>query len=99
MAGCIQKPFRAEALRTQLQKIAVSFGEISEKMLDEAIDQDELDLHYQPYLDLGTRRIVGAEALVRWQHPQRGNIPPSAFIPMAEKSALIGKVTDLVLAG
>jgi EAL domain-containing protein (putative c-di-GMP-specific phosphodiesterase class I) len=98
MTGYIQKPFRAEALRSQLQKIATSLGALTEKMLDDAIDRDELDLHYQPYLDLGSRRIVGTEALVRWQHPQRGNIPPSSFIPMAEKSDLIGKVTDLVLA-
>ncbi|MGH6881674.1 MAG: EAL domain-containing protein, partial [Hypericibacter sp.] len=98
MAGCIQKPFRAEALRLLLQKVAAGHGEISEKMLDEAVERDELDLYYQPYLDLRSRRIVGAEALARWQHPQRGLIPPSAFIPMAEKSALIGKVTDLVLA-
>jgi EAL domain-containing protein (putative c-di-GMP-specific phosphodiesterase class I) len=98
MAGYIQKPFRAEALRSQLQKIAVHLGELNERMLDEAIEQDELELHYQPYLELESRRIVGMEALVRWHHPQRGPIPPSSFIPMAEKSDLIGKVTDLVLA-
>jgi EAL domain-containing protein (putative c-di-GMP-specific phosphodiesterase class I) len=98
MAGCIQKPFRAETLRSLLQKISTGLGEISEKMLDEAVEHDELELHYQPYLDLQSRRIVGAEALARWQHPQRGTILPSAFIPMAEKSELIGKVTDLVLA-
>jgi EAL domain-containing protein (putative c-di-GMP-specific phosphodiesterase class I)/CheY-like chemotaxis protein len=98
MAGCIQKPFRGEVLRSLLQKIASGLGEISEKMLDEAVERDELDLHYQPYLDLRSHRIVGAEALARWQHPQRGAILPSAFIPLAEKSSLIGKVTDLVLA-
>jgi EAL domain-containing protein (putative c-di-GMP-specific phosphodiesterase class I) len=98
MAGCIQKPFRADALSALLQKLASCQGEISEAMLEEAVERDELDLHYQPYLDLRSRRIVCAEALVRWQHPQRGPIPPSAFIPMAEKSALIGKVTDFVLA-
>ena len=98
MAGCIQKPFRADALSALLQKLASCQGEVSEAMLEEAVEREELDLHYQPYLDLQSRRIVGAEALVRWQHPQRGPIPPSAFIPMAEKSALIGKVTDLVLA-
>ncbi|QEX17788.1 diguanylate phosphodiesterase [Hypericibacter terrae] len=98
MAGCIQKPFRADALSALLQKVASCRGEISEAMLEEAVEREELDLHYQPYLDLQSRRIIGAEALVRWQHPQRGPIPPSAFIPMAEKSALIGKVTDLVLA-
>ncbi len=98
MAGYIQKPFRADALSSLLQKLASCQGEVSEAMLEEAVERDELDLHYQPYLDLQSRRIVGAEALVRWQHPQRGPILPSAFIPMAEKSALIGKVTDLVLA-
>jgi EAL domain-containing protein (putative c-di-GMP-specific phosphodiesterase class I)/CheY-like chemotaxis protein len=98
MVGYVQKPFRAEAIRSQLKKIAASLDELDESMLDQAIDRGELYLHYQPYLDLRSGRIDGAEALVRWQHPQRGNIPPSAFIPMAEKSSLIGKVTDLVLS-
>jgi EAL domain-containing protein (putative c-di-GMP-specific phosphodiesterase class I) len=52
----------------------------------------ELVLHYQPVVDVSTGRAVGAEALVRWQHPERGLLPPSEFIPLAEAS---GAVVDL----
>ena len=54
-----------------------------------AIQRGELRLHYQPIVALGTRDIVGFEALVRWQHPTRGLVPPLAFIPLAEETGLI----------
>ena len=54
--------------------------------LRHAIDHDELLLHYQPKLDLRDGTLVGVEALVRWQHPQRGFLPPSEFIPLAEQT-------------
>lgn len=57
--------------------------------LRKAVDNQEFIVHYQPILDLGTRRIVGFEALVRWQHPTRGLIPPLEFIPAAEEIGLI----------
>ncbi|VEB41788.1 Cyclic di-GMP phosphodiesterase Gmr [Chromobacterium violaceum] len=60
-----------------------------EKSLRHAIDHGELVLHYQPQIELSTRRVVGVEALVRWQHPQKGMIPPMRFIPIAEQSGLI----------
>ncbi|MFC7528279.1 putative bifunctional diguanylate cyclase/phosphodiesterase [Actinoplanes sp. GCM10030250] len=57
-----------------------------------------LRLHYQPLYDARTRRAHGVEALVRWQHPQRGLLPPGIFLPDAERSDVIVELTDWVLA-
>jgi diguanylate cyclase (GGDEF)-like protein len=62
-----------------------------------AIEHDELTLLFQPKLDLATGRIGGAEALVRWQHPQEGRLLPDQFIPLAERTGLIVPLTDIVL--
>jgi diguanylate cyclase (GGDEF)-like protein/PAS domain S-box-containing protein len=54
-----------------------------------ALERDELALHYQPTIDISTSRVIGFEALVRWQHPTRGLVPPCDFIPIAEATGLI----------
>ncbi|KQV96438.1 bifunctional diguanylate cyclase/phosphodiesterase [Pelomonas sp. Root1237] len=63
-----------------------------------AIQQDQLRQFLQPKRCLKTGRITGAEALVRWQHPQRGWLPPGDFIPFAERSGRIRQITDWMLA-
>jgi diguanylate cyclase (GGDEF)-like protein len=65
--------------------------------LREALDQSQLAVVFQPQLELTSGRIVGAEALVRWHHPERGQVMPDAFIELAENSGLIGHVTSYVL--
>jgi diguanylate cyclase (GGDEF)-like protein len=66
--------------------------------LRQAIDQDQLYLHYQPKMNLKTQRVDGVEALVRWQHPERGMILPAEFIPLAEHTGLIRPLTRWVLS-
>ena len=63
----------------------------------QAIDNNDLCVHYQPIMDLQTLRCVGAEALIRWQHPERGMIPPLAFIPLAGKTGMIRHITDWLI--
>jgi diguanylate cyclase (GGDEF)-like protein/PAS domain S-box-containing protein len=65
--------------------------------LQHALRSDELVLHYQPEIDLATGQITGVEALVRWQHPTRGLLPPMSFVPMAEETRLITSLDRWVL--
>ena len=65
--------------------------------LHRAIDRQEIRVFYQPLVDLQSGKIIGAEALARWQHPDLGLIMPSKFIPVAEQTGLILRLTELIL--
>jgi diguanylate cyclase (GGDEF)-like protein len=68
-----------------------------ERDLKRALENDEMSLHFQPVIDLNSFRVKSFEALLRWQHPTTGNVPPSLFIPIAEASHSIGPITEWVL--
>lgn len=80
-----------EMNRRALDRLKIESG------LRRGIDRNELFLHYQPKVDIQSGRIVGAEALVRWNHPERGLVSPGDFIPVAEESGLIVRLSAWVL--
>ena len=70
---------------------------VVQRELRSALDHDELVLHYQPKMELGSGRVTCVEALVRWRHPERGLLLPAEFLPAAERSDLIETLTTWVL--
>jgi diguanylate cyclase (GGDEF)-like protein len=83
----------AELDRNSPSRLAL-FGD-----LRRGLDRGELELHYQPKIYLNDRRVAGMEALVRWQHPDRGMITPADFIPQVQQSYLMREVTAFVIDG
>jgi len=84
--------FYSHALNEELYQ-RITLG----KELRTALDMRELLAYYQPIIDLKTGRVCGVETLVRWNHPEKGLIPPMTFIPFAEKSELILEITEYIL--
>jgi diguanylate cyclase (GGDEF)-like protein/PAS domain S-box-containing protein len=83
--------FEPEMLDLTVQKIAL------EHDLHLALKRGELEMFYQPQIDIATRKIIGAEALMRWNHPQRGFLSAGEFLPFAEESGLIIPISNWML--
>lgn len=97
MRGLLPKPMGVEQLRDMLIGFRRLPREPFASDLAEAIASNQLFLEYQPKFDCDLRQFTGVEALVRWRHPDHGIIRPSAFIPIAEESNLIHRLTDWVV--
>jgi len=76
---------------------AANARHVLENELRRAVQQNELELHFQPIIDTKTRRICCLEALVRWRHPTKGLIMPDSFIPLAEDTGIIAQIGEWVL--
>jgi EAL domain-containing protein (putative c-di-GMP-specific phosphodiesterase class I)/ActR/RegA family two-component response regulator len=98
IAGSLHKPVRAAMLRDRLERLREVETPLLASALAHAIRNNELLLEYQPKLDCKSGEIFGVEALVRWQHPTRGLVPPDRFIALAEQNALIHDLTEWVAA-
>jgi EAL domain-containing protein (putative c-di-GMP-specific phosphodiesterase class I)/FixJ family two-component response regulator len=107
--GALQKPVQPDQLKTFLDKLDTSSTPVARKTtaarqmaptdLAYAIQSGQLLNHYQPKVCMRTGRVVGMEALVRWQHPEQGLVYPDAFIGVAEEHGLINQLTQTVIAG
>ncbi|WP_404340337.1 EAL domain-containing protein [Pseudoalteromonas mariniglutinosa] len=92
MQGERWRIFDLENARLSKQRLMIASS------LKEAITDDQLNLYFQPQIDLTTGQVIGAEALLRWHHPTLGHISPDVFIPIAESSGVIYELTEWVVA-
>jgi len=101
--GIIQKPLTPDAVRRVLGRIDDQPGPVESRSvvvtpadLEVALEKEQIVLHFQPKVSLTAGSVVGFEALARWQHPDKGMIPPTVFIGVAEQCGKIGALTDRV---
>lgn len=97
IAGTLPKPFALETLRGLLDGLRPPAMPSREELL-QAIEGDQLVLEFQPILNRRNGTVNGVEALVRWQHPTLGRLPPDKFLPLAEQTDLMGPLTDWVFS-
>ncbi len=109
LSGILPKPFSANELKKMLlqSRAETSPGALQSEQqqrstayteLSRAINQNEITPHFQPKIACGSGELVGFECLARWQHPSQGMIYPDAFIPLAERSGLIGPLSRVVFS-
>lgn len=108
VAASFTKPIKIDALKNLIKNISEDISPSNNVLntasslptvdeLRRGIQEKQLVLHYQPQVDIKTGKLRGVEALVRWQHPERGLIYPDQFITLAEKNGLIGDLTASVI--
>jgi EAL domain-containing protein (putative c-di-GMP-specific phosphodiesterase class I)/CheY-like chemotaxis protein len=94
--AALTKPFSSDALADVLRAHRLDDPWLTVANIAAAMTRDEFFLHYQPKIDLRTGAVCGVEALVRWRHPTRGVVAPLEFIPFAESSACIDRMTQWI---
>jgi EAL domain-containing protein (putative c-di-GMP-specific phosphodiesterase class I) len=97
MLGSVRKPIKPAQLRDIVDRLPEHAAGMRAEELRNAIDVGHLTVHYQPKVDMRTLRVIGAEALVRWEDPVRGLILPGQFVGMAERNGLMTAMTRTVL--
>lgn len=108
IVASLTKPIRMSDLKKLILDLAVELPGEQQAMegnhllpevneLSEALKNNDFILHYQPQIDVRTGKLIGVEALVRWQHKHRGLVYPDMFISLAEEHNLIGELTDIVI--
>ena len=97
MAGVLTKPVRAGTLTEALKNIDRDASAVTAPRILQGLLADEFYLEFQPKIDIRTLQPIGVEALLRWNHPELGVVPPLDFIPVAEETDLIHRLTEWVL--
>ena len=105
LVGALRKPLNFQQLDQLVRKSEdhlkeydkPSLSELKECDLKAALSDGQIRVFYQPKIETATGRIAGAEALVRWDHPERGIVRPQHFVPLAESSSLIEELTNQVI--